>query len=187
MADLRLRLPSQRYFEEESDALPSPRDFGILMHKAFEHATSEEEIRRSVAQMQTDGVLSGAEAEALGQKLDEALADPVVREWFTGEWQEVRTESDIILPAAEVRSGGTGGATRGSVTRRPDRVMMRQGDTERQVVVVDYKFGEHETAGHRRQIGEYMRLLREMGYDDVKGYLWYVRLRKVVEVPAAGR
>lgn len=187
MADLRLRLPSQRYFEEESDALPSPRDFGILMHKAFEHATSEEEIRRSVAQMQTDGVLSGAEAEALGQKLDEALADPVVREWFTGEWQEVRTESDIILPAAEVRSGGTGSATRGSVTRRPDRVMMRQGGTERQVVVVDYKFGEHETAGHRRQIGEYMRLLREMGYDDVKGYLWYVRLRKVVEVPAAGR
>ena len=29
-----------------------------------------------------------------------------------------------------------------------------------------------------------MRLLREMGYDEVKGYLWYIRLRKVVEVSA---
>ena len=74
------------------------------------------------------------------------------------------------------------------MTRRPDRVMMRServGERElRRVVVVDYKFGEHETAGHRRQIAEYMRLLGEMGYDEVKGYLWYIRLRKVVEVSA---
>lgn len=80
MADLRLRLPSQRYFEEERDALPSPRDFGILMHKAFENAADEEEIRRSVTQMQSDGILSQSEAEALGTMLDEVLANPVVRE-----------------------------------------------------------------------------------------------------------
>ena len=87
-------------------------------------------------------------------------------------------------------AGGTGGATRGSVTRRPDRVMMRQGGTERQVVVVDYKFGEHETAGHRRQIGEYMRLLREMGYEFVNTLFtdeWYsdeaMEERGVVQVP----
>ena len=300
MADLRLRLPSQRYFEEERDALPSPRDFGILMHKAFENAADEEEIRRSVTQMQSDGILSQSEAEALGTMLDEALANPVVREWFAGEWEEVRTESDIILPAARAQRAaaedaaagagkaavaaesaavaagkaaagaesaaagagkaaagaesaaagagkaaagaegaaagagkaavaaedaaaeagkaaagaegsavaagkaattaedaaagagkaatGAGAAQRSSVTRRPDRVMMRServGERElRRVVVVDYKFGEHETAGHRRQIAEYMRLLGEMGYDEVKGYLWYIRLRKVVEVSA---
>ena len=237
MADLRLRLPSQRYFEEERDALPSPRDFGILMHKAFENAADEEEIRRSVTQMQSDGILSQSEAEALGTMLDEALANPVVREWFAGEWEEVRTESDIILPAARAQraaaedaaagagkaavaaesaavaagkaaagaesaaagagkaaagaegaAAGAGTAQRSSVTRRPDRVMMRServGERElRRVVVVDYKFGEHESAGHRRQIAEYMRLLGEMGYDEVKGYLWYIRLRKVVEVSA---
>lgn len=37
-ADLRLRLPSQRYFEEEDEVELSPRNFGILMHKAFEQA-----------------------------------------------------------------------------------------------------------------------------------------------------
>ena len=37
-ADLRLRLPSQRYFEQEEEVELSPRNFGILMHKAFENA-----------------------------------------------------------------------------------------------------------------------------------------------------
>ena len=97
MADLRLRLPSQRYFEEERDALPSPRDFGILMHKAFENAADEEEIRRSVTQMQSDGILSQSEAEALGTMLDEALANPVVREWFAGEWEAV-SYTHLTLP-----------------------------------------------------------------------------------------
>ena len=32
--------------------------------------------------MQSDGILSQSEAEALGTMLDEALANPVVREWF---------------------------------------------------------------------------------------------------------
>ena len=101
----------------------------------------------------------------LRELVEKALADPVTAEWFGGRWQVVRNENEIILPGS-----GT--------TRRPDRVMT---DGER-AVVVDYKFGDRETARHRKQIREYLRLLRQMGYTRTEGYLWYVRLGRTERV-----
>ncbi len=49
-------------------------------------------------------------------------------------------------------------------------------------VVVDYKFGEHDTARYKRQIEEYCTLLRDMGYARTEGYLWFVRLGKIERV-----
>ena len=54
-------------------------------------------------------------------------------------------------------------------TRRPDRVMMKDG----RVIVVDFKFGKKKKA-YRLQVKEYMDLLAQMGYAHVEGYLWYV-------------
>lgn len=164
-ADLRLRLPSQRYFEDAGPAELSPRDFGILMHRAFEHADSEPEIERAVARMELDGTLSAADAARLRQAIAQALADPVAREWFGGRWQRIRNEQEIIIPGA-------------SSPRRPDRVMT---DGER-AVVVDYKFGEHDPARYRRQIADYCALLRQMGFARTEGYLWFVRLGRIERV-----
>ena len=169
-ADLRLRLPSQRYFEEEDEAELSPRNFGILMHRAFEHADDEEQIRRAVERMTADGTLSEAEAPVLRAAIARALEHPVVREWFGGGWQRVRNEHEIVIPAGN----GPGNRT----IRRPDRVMT----AGRRAVVVDYKFGLREKESHRRQIGEYCDLLRQMGYTDVAGYLWYVKRGNIEKV-----
>lgn len=163
-ADLRLRLPSQRYFEQEETVELSPRNFGILMHKAFENADDEEQIRRTVEQMQADGTLSPAEAEELRRMIARALEHPVAREWFGGGWQRVRNENEIIIP--------------GSSTRRPDRVML----CGSRAVVVDYKFGDREAARNRSQVREYLDLLRQMGYTEVEGYLWYVKLGNIEKV-----
>lgn len=163
-ATLRLHLPSQRYFEEGEREL-SPRNFGILMHRAFEHAASEEEIRAAVGRMEADGSIAHDEAEQLHGMIDRALENPAVREWFDGTWDEVRNENEIVVPGS------------GSV-RRPDRVMIRGS----KAVVVDYKFGAPEPGRYARQIGEYLELLRSMGYAQVEGYVWYVRLGSVERV-----
>jgi hypothetical protein len=42
------------------------------------------------------------------------------------------------------------------------------------VVVVDYKFGEHEQPAYETQIKRYIECLRGIGYGQVEGYLWYV-------------
>ena len=164
-ADLRLRLPSQRYFEQEEEVELSPRNFGILMHKAFENADDEEQIRLAVERMQADGTLSAAEAAALRRMIARALAHPAAREWFAGGWERVRNENEIIIPG-------------GSSTRRPDRVMIRG----TRAVVVDYKFGGREPERYRRQVLEYLALLRQMGYTETEGYLWYVKLGRIEKV-----
>ena len=93
------------------------------------------------------------------------LAHPVAGEWFGGGWQRVRNENEIIVPGA------------GS-TRRPDRVMIRG----TRAVVVDYKFGSRDPGRYRRQVGEYLGLLRQMGYTECEGYLWYVKLEEIEKV-----
>lgn len=69
---------------------------------------------------------------------------------------------------------------------RPDRVLLPADDSKDWAQVVDYKFGlyEKDSSKHRsyvKQVKNYMKLLREMGYSDVKGWLWYVLEDKVEE------
>lgn len=164
-ADMRLRLPSQRYFEDEGRVELSPRNFGILLHRAFAEAKSREDIYTNIEQMVQDGAISATESERLRHKVSNALDNPTVAAWFSNEWSEIRNENDIIVPSE--RS-----------TRRPDRVMIKG----RRAVVVDYKFGERERESHIEQIGDYMALLSQIGYTDIEGYVWYVRLGRVIEV-----
>ncbi len=164
-ADLRLRLPSQRYFEQADEVELSPRNFGILMHKAFENADNTEQIDLAIRQMQDAGTLSAEETERLRRMIDKAFTDPMARHWFSGEWQHVRNENEIIIPGS-------------NTSRRPDRVMI----DGTHAVVVDYKFGERDAERYRRQISEYLRLLGEMGYTQTEGYLWYVKLGKIERV-----
>ena len=62
-------------------------------------------------------------------------------------------------------------------TRRPDRVMMKNG----QVIIVDFKFGKKNEA-YNRQVREYMNLLSAMGYTHVEGFLWYVFKNELEEI-----
>jgi len=64
--------------------------------------------------------------------------------------------------------------------KRPDRVMIKDG----QIVVIDYKSGSTKRQDHEKQIREYMDLIKEMGYHDVKGYLCYVKLKEIFQIPA---
>lgn len=50
-------------------------------------------------------------------------------------------------------------------TRRPDRVMMK----DREVIVVDFKFGKKRKT-YNKQVKEYMDLLSDMGYEHIRGY-----------------
>ena len=163
--DLRLRLPAQRYTEDGAGGELAPRRLGILMHKAFENASTEEEIVGAIDAMRTDALVSEHEAAALRRAVAAALEDTRAAEWFRGDWDVVRNEHDIVLPGDGRR-------------RRPDRVMTRG----RRAVVVDYKFGELEPEKYRRQIREYAELLRQMGYERTEGYLWFVRLERIEKV-----
>lgn len=180
-AQLALHLNSERYLESTSvqkvsnpskDAeLPfeestsdikvemeekAPRKFGILMHRLFQDAQSEEDIQKSLHEMMLDSILSEKEEAELGEKIQETFKNPLVKEWFSTKWDSVRNECDIIRPKMW--------------NQRPDRVMI-QG---KRAVVVDYKFGLHSLPSYHKQMKQYLKLMREMGYTTTEGYLWYV-------------
>ena len=61
--------------------------------------------------------------------------------------------------------------------KRPDRVMTRGNEA----VIIDYKFGK-ELKSHKEQVEEYVKALKAMGYDTVKGYVWYVPTGKITRI-----
>ncbi|MBO4945880.1 MAG: hypothetical protein J6C91_11600, partial [Muribaculaceae bacterium] len=66
----------------------------------------------------------------------------------------------------------------GHELRRPDRVVWT---ADGHIDVVDYKFGIR-CEEHFTQVREYVDSLRSMGYDRVRGFLWYVEKGTVVPV-----
>lgn len=160
---IRLSLPSQRYFEDESHSQKA-RNLGITMHTVLSQAKCRQDVLQGITQQQQNGALSAEDASSLQRIIEREFERDLVGEWF-GEWDDVRTENDIL-------SSHIVG------TRRPDRVMI-SGD---RAVVVDYKFGQARSATHSRQVATYMQLLRDMGYRQVEGYVWYLSIGDIVAV-----
>ena len=67
--------------------------------------------------------------------------------------------------------------------RRPDRIVKRANG---EMLIIDYKFGysdkEETMAMHKRQVHDYMILMSKLGETNIKGYVWYARSGKIVEV-----
>ena len=55
---------------------------------------------------------------------------------------------------------------------------MKDGD---EVVIVDFKFGSPKPE-YTEQVRRYINLTRSMGYDNVRGYLWFVYSNRIEEV-----
>ncbi len=162
--DLRLRLPSQRYSEDNHGVIDA-RHMGVLMHKTFEEATSQEDIFSRLESMRVNGHINHTEYSTLNEGILKTLNNPIVKEWFAGEWDDIRNENDIIVPQS-------------NQIRRPDRVMIRGG----KAIVVDYKFGAKHNSTYAKQLRGYMELLLQMGYKRVEGYIWYIKSGEIVAV-----
>ena len=162
---LKIKLKLERYFQDEEQVELSPQSYGIIMHKAFENATTLDDVTTAIRSMQINGELSLEEEQKIGQIIARAMTSEQISSWFSGEWRHVRNENQIIMP-------------NGETSRRPDRVMI---DGSR-VVIVDYKFGQNQDTKHSKQVVSYAEILRQMGYGDIQGFLWYVSREEVVRV-----
>ena len=62
---------------------------------------------------------------------------------------------------------------------RPDRVVWT---ADGAIEVIDYKFGEPNHDQYAAQVRNYMKLLVEMGYENIKGYIWYLKSGEIVTI-----
>lgn len=132
---------------------------GQLLHTLFASIDTKEDLTAAIERLLFEGVIESAEkAQEIYEIAERALNLDEVKDWYSGEWT-LYNECSIIYNDEQGKMQ----------TRRPDRVMMKEKD----VVVVDFKFGKKKPE-YSTQVREYMSLLSEMGYTDIKGYIWYV-------------
>ncbi|WP_462280244.1 UvrD-helicase domain-containing protein [Salinivirga cyanobacteriivorans] len=136
---------------------------GSLLHKIFEKIILPDDIPKAIDEKIQQGFLDKAEREPMLEKINKWVRQPGVAHWFT-ETVKVLTEADIIVPNKS--------------SSRPDRLIF---DGEK-VMVVDYKFGAHKRAEHHKQVIDYCKIMRDMGYQNVEGYVWYPVLGAVHSV-----
>ena len=138
---------------------------GTLCHEIFANIRKAEELDQVLDQFETRGeIRDKAQREEIRTLISAAWEGiPEMREWFTAPF-ELRLEEAIFIDERELR---------------PDRVMVNPLTNE--AVVLDYKFGnwnEH----YITQVSEYKQALRRMGYSPVRGYLWFAKENRLVEV-----
>ena len=150
------------YFTEEKQ-----RQYGRTMHLVLSEIKQSTEIDAAIGEAVYRGYIKEDETDELSSMLRGFMQHPDTARWFDG--------SGIVYNERAIIGGGL------ETSRRPDRVV-RYPDGH--IEVIDYKFGA-ERKQHLTQVKGYMKLLRQMGFDEVSGYLCYLQgeTPKVVPVP----
>ncbi len=135
---------------------------GQLLHQLMAAPiTGEQDIAQQVEALYRRGLCLAEERDEVHRIALATWNHPALQALFAKGYAH-RDERDIILPTGR--------------TLRPDKVLVGPGET----IVLDFKFTQHEDEAHLKQVVDYQLLLREMGMPDVKGYVFYGELGKLV-------
>lgn len=146
----------------ETGISASNRIRGVVLHDILSRVVVPADLRKAVRQSVLSGDLSQSEGDEAYGLLNERISQVEARGWFPSDRDAVLNETALIDVDGCVY--------------RPDRVLVTGG----KVVVIDYKFGEHDNR-YVRQVRRYADIWRRMGYDDVSAVLWYVQSGDIVE------
>ena len=150
---------------------------GNSLHYILSKIHTVRDIPSIMLEMQMNGLLDGQDitAEELQDRLEKCFENPTVRHWFSDHWK-LYNECTILSEAAGTdRQQDTAGNHYDEY--RPDRVMTDGQET----IVVDFKLFSFSKR-YISQVQGYMNLLRQMGHNNVKGFLWLVFSNKIISV-----
>ena len=136
--------------------------YGNVMHKLFEQINTWEEISTAIENHISEGFIHPNEKQFYQDKIQSAILESDVKDWFSDKYTNYRESTILMEENGELKQ------------KRPDKVLVSNDST----IVIDFKFGQAHAA-HKKQVRQYMELLKEMNYPHVEGYLWYVEDRKV--------
>ena len=144
---------------------------GKILHYLFSTINTTDDIDTGLAQLEMDGLIeeSGTNIKRLRDMLHKRFSNRQVADWFSSRWT-IFNECTILDYDA---------ATDTVREHRPDRVMKDEKTGE--VVIVDFKFGSPRPE-YVEQVNRYKALTQNMGYPNVKGYLWFVYSNRIEEV-----
>lgn len=163
---LKLRSHSSDYFdfsEAESVETFSPVSRGNILHQLFQLIETKDDLDKAVSQLQFEGKLDESQAIEVKDFARDLLSNEEISEWFSKDWKVIN-ERDILLGDGE--------------KQRPDRVIYK----ENEAIVIDYKFGKKRESSHKNQVVAYKKLIEQLGFVNVKGFILYGKLAEIEEV-----
>lgn len=137
--------------------------YGILAHEIMAEASKESDISRIIARYIDEGILAMENKAILEKEIHQIWHHPQINCWLIGN-HKIWNESAIITSEGK--------------TLRPDKVFTNSEET----IVLDFKFTNDNYIEHKTQVDQYMKALENLGYQQVKGYLYYARVNELVEV-----
>ncbi|WP_199121465.1 exodeoxyribonuclease V subunit beta [Pedobacter sp. ASV28] len=149
-----LYVPSQEKHLQHVLNIEESGRIGTIKHEVLANAANEEEVQRYLEEMLLSGVVSQAELEGLKEGIMEVLNHPELSAILAQSTESI-IEKNIIDANGKLH--------------RPDRIVV---DSDG-VTIIDYKFTLEQNDQHIEQILSYKSLLGEMGFVNVKGYLFY--------------
>lgn len=162
---LRLRRISEKIFDSET--LDKTKDRVNKLHEAIVKIKTRKDIPKAIQLLEFEGVLSLKESHEIIESIEEIIALPELKALFE-EGLQVDNQREILLNGTE--------------SQCPDRVVMKDGI----VYIIDFTTGtskdpnKHER--NARQVRNYGKLYRQMGFENIEMMLVYLETSEVVRV-----
>ncbi|MDO4497191.1 MAG: UvrD-helicase domain-containing protein [Bacteroidales bacterium] len=139
---------------------------GTTLHNALSVVKYSDNYEAPIRKLFISGnaELVGFELDELINTVGELLQWEQVAPWFSRS-NHVLNEQNIV--------------THTTHTQRPDRIIFTP---DGRVIIIDYKTGTTHSSKYHKQVDYYMKLMRDMGYRKVEGYLWYIDQKKIEKV-----
>ncbi len=147
------------FFIESIKSIAEKVNYGLLMHKIFAKIKTIDDVDETILKIYLSGQINAFQRAELKKKVEEIISREAVADWFSDRWNII-TERAILTKSGKIRI--------------PDRVLSNDEET----IVIDFKFGE-ERSEDREQVSEYVELISEMGFENVKGFLYYAEKNTV--------
>lgn len=138
---------------EEDTGLSDQQRYGNQLHLLLSLITKSEEINPKIQSLLQSGEIESQFEERLTGELKLIFHMPDYQQLLAGATKILNEQGIIIGP---------------SETRRPDKIILKENET----IVIDYKTGI-PNAKHLIQVQLYADTLREMGYPNVRGIVFY--------------
>jgi len=135
-------------------AVSLPRTKGTLLHYALSQLQHPDELHIVLQQMEMKGIIGNAMKTEMQTILEKVLQNELLTSWRKNTIYRM-SERDIVTTERQLK--------------RPDLVLI--GDKE--TIVIDFKFTEGKDEKLNKQVQEYVALLEQMLFKNVKGYLLY--------------
>jgi hypothetical protein len=161
----RLHVKFQALSNDEAGEVVLPRRQGILLHEILGRVKQPAQLSGILTAVQQEGWMDDQQYNKVKEKLEGVLAMDELQPWSSGMYKRL-AERNILNNNRELR--------------RPDLVLYNATET----IVYDFKFTatDIDIEKHRKQIHEYMNMLAQMGFAQVRGMVIYGLEKRAVAV-----